>query len=80
MIKFLPFLLILFAPIIFVIVATIWVYISAKRLRKAGVNIWAPGNWAGVVFLFSPIAVPLYIIFYFAKYKLELKKLHQVVQ
>ena len=68
-------LLILFAPIIFVIIATIWVYVSARKLQKAGVNVWAPGNRAGVVFLFSLIALPLYIIFYFAKYRPELKRL-----
>ncbi len=70
-------LLMLFAPIIFVVVVTILVYTSAKRLQKAGVNVWAPGNWAGIVFLFSLIALPLYLIFYFVKYRPELKRLRE---
>ncbi len=63
----------------YLIVTTILVYRSAKKLQRAGVNVWAPGNWAGVVFLFSipPIAPLLYIIFYFAKYKPQLKNIQQ---
>ena len=69
----------LFIILGYVVITTILVYRSVKKLQRVGVNVWAPGNWAGVVLLFSvpPIAPLLYIIFYFIKYKPELKRLQQ---
>lgn len=75
------FLLIALSPIwillIIVITAIVLVYKSAKKLQRAGVNVWAPGNWAGVALLFFPIGEILYIIFYFTKYKPELRRIQQ---
>ena len=74
-----PLLIVVGILVGYVIITTILVYRSAKKLQRAGVNVWAPGNWAGVVLLFSipPIALLLYIIFYFAKYKPQLKNIEQ---
>jgi len=52
MAKSLIFAVLFLLPIALIISLIVWVYSDCKKFNKSGVETMAPGNWAGIVFLF----------------------------
>ncbi len=61
MAKSLIFAVLFLLPIALIISSIVWVCRDCKRFSKSGVETMAPGNWAGIIFLFWFPALSFYL-------------------